>query len=120
MVDTLFFVHPDRQSAEQLAGSYRDNGWQVAICQPSAPDALDRIAESRPVAAIFCLDSDCSDAMRSLAEKVLGDARLLRPLMVFVGGSPDDVAQSRAMMPFGVFVRPDELPWVLKRLAIKS
>lgn len=120
MVDTLFFVHQDTQAAEQIAEQYKARGWEVSVCEPDASDALDRIAESRPVAAIFCLDGECADEVRRLAEEVLGDSRLFRPLMVFVGGTPDDIAQARAMMPFGVFVREDELPWVLKRLAVKS
>lgn len=120
MVDTLFFVHPDGIAAEEIAGRYRTRGWEVSVCAPDASDALDRIAQTRPVAAVFCLDGDCADDVRALAENVLGDSRLFRPLMVFVGGSPDDIAQARAMMPFGVFVSEDELPWVLKRLAIKS
>lgn len=120
MVDTLFFVHADADAADRIAGYYRGQGWNVSTAVPAATDALDRIADSHPVAAVFCLDGECADDVHSLAEHVLGDTRMSRPLMVFVGGSPVDVARARQNMPFGVFVRQDELPWVLKRLAVRS
>lgn len=120
MVDTLLFVHAEANSAEQLADEYRGRGWDVSATTPDAPDALDRVAEAAPVAAVFCLDGECAADVSAFAEKVLADQRIRRPLMVFVGGAEDDVGKVRASMPFGVFVRLDELPWVLKRLTITS
>jgi len=120
MVDTLFFVHSDAAAADQLAGYYRAQGWQVESTRPTDPDALDSIVRTRPVALVFCLDSECAADVHGLAEQVVGDARISRPLMVFAGGSPDDIARARQNMPFGVFVRMDELAWVLKRLAVRS
>lgn len=120
MVDTLFFVDQDRDAAEEVADYFRERGWNVDCTQPAAPDALDRIAETSPVAAVFCLDGGCADDVLSLAEHVLSDERVPRPLMVFVDGSPTDITQARAAMPFGVFVHKDELAWVLRRLVGRS
>ena len=120
MVETLFFVHSDVASAEQLADEYRARGWSVESSSASATDALDRIAETSPVAAVFCLEGDCAQDVHDLAESILADGRLHRPLLVFVDGDSDDVAQARTSAPFGVFVRRDELPWVLRRLTAKS
>ena len=119
MADTLFFVHSDADAADELAGYYRGQGWQVESARPADPAALDSIAHASPVAVVFCLDSECAEDVHTLAEKVVGDARIARPLMVFAGGSPEDVGRARQNMPFGVFVRLDELAWVLKRLVTR-
>ncbi len=120
MVDTLFFVHSNQEAADQFAEEYRSRGWDVASADATATDALDRVAEASPVAAVFCLEGDCAAEVNHLAESVMTDGRIHRPLLVFVGGEPEDIAAAHAAVPFGVFVRKDELPWVLRRLIAKS
>jgi len=120
MVETLFFVHSNVESAEEVADEYRARGWSVESSSATATDALDRIAETSPVAAVFCLEGDCAQDVHDLAESILADGRIHRPLLVFVDGDPGDVERARISAPFGVFVRKDELPWVLKRLTAKS
>ena len=119
MVDTLFFVHPDAQDPDQIPQLHQLRGWNIAATGPHAPDALECMAEAGPVAAIFCLDGDFSGDVRTFAEAVLADERLGHSLMVFTGGTAQDIADARAIAPYGIFVRPDELPWVVKRLTIK-
>lgn len=119
MVDTLFFVHSDEQSSHELAQFYQLRGWEVASADSHAADVLDRMAAANPVAAVFCLDGDCGTDVNAVVARAMADERLSRPLMVFVGGSAEDVAAARSVAPYGIFVRPDELPWVLKRLVIK-
>jgi|GEM_PF-3502438 len=119
MVDTLFFVHPDEDAAADLAAYYSALGWNVATSGPLATDALDRVALSNPVAAVFCLTGTCIDEVHALAGCILGDDRLRRPLMVFVGGSDEEIAMARSDTPYAVFVSQEELPWVLKRLVAK-
>lgn len=120
MPDTLFFVSDDVVMCEALAQPYREHGWHTEQVLPDGPDALTRLAEARPLATICCLDGPSADKVRAFAESVLSDPRVVRPLMVFVGGTPDDIAQAKATMPFAVFVRAEELSWVLKHLAFKS
>jgi len=119
MVDTLFFVHTSDQNPDEIAAAYELRGWNIATAGPHAADALDRMAESSPVAAVFCLDGDCAPDVTAFAEHALADDRTNKPLMVFVGGETSDIAVARAIAPYGIFVRPDELPWVLKRLIPK-
>lgn len=119
MVDTLFFVHTSNRNPDEIAAAYELRGWNIAVAGPLAQDALDRMAASSPVAAVFCLDGDCAPDVNAFATNVLSDERTNKPLMVFVGGEVSDVSEARAIAPYGIFVRPDELPWVLKRLIPK-
>ena len=119
MVDTLFFVHTSEQNPNELAAAYALRGWNIAAAGPHVEDALDRMAESHPVAAVFCLDGECVPDVTAFAQLVLADDRTNKPLMVFVGGEANDIAAARGVAPYGIFVRPDELPWVLKRLIPK-
>lgn len=120
MPDTLFFVSDDVVLCESLAQPYREHGWHTEQVLPGDPESLQRLAESRPLAAICILDGPSAEAVCAFAESVVADPRVLRPLMVFVGGSAEDIAVAKVSMPFAVFVRAEELPWVLKHLAFKS
>jgi len=119
MVDTLFFVHTSEQDPNAIAAAYQLRGWNIAVAGPYADDALERMAVTSPVAAVFCLDGDCASDVTAFAEHVLADERTNKPLMVFVGGEASDIAAARTTSPYGIFVRADELPWVLKRLIPK-
>ena len=119
MADTLFFVHTSENDPNAIAAAYQLRGWDIAVSEPTAIDALDRMAESNPVAAVFCLEGDCGGGVMEFVEAVMADERTNRPLMVFVDGDADELAAARRIAPYGIFVRPDELPWVLKRLVVK-
>jgi len=118
--ETLFFVSDDDAAMRELAEPYRQRGWGVEFASPSADDTLDRMAATRPLAAVFCLDAQCYPAVRDLAHDVLTDPRRMRPLMVFLGGEPEQISVARAEVSVGLFVQPSELPWVLKHLAFKG
>lgn len=120
MSETLFFVSDDDATVHELAEPYRERGWGVEYASPDADDTLDRMAAARPIAAVFCLDEQCYPATRELAHAVLTDPRRIRPLMVFLGGEPEQVAVAKAEVSVGLFVQPSELPWVLKHLAFKA
>lgn len=117
MSDTLVFVDGDHDHAEGLAATYRDKGWGVLTAPADSTRTIELIAEERPVAAVFCLDGPKAFDACSLAESILYDQRGIRPLMIFLGGSAEDAKAAKSMVPVGVFVKPDELPWVLKRLS---
>lgn len=119
MAQRLLVVHGDQAEAERLASPYRDRGWEVECVLPSDAETVDVIAETKPLAAVFCIGNGEAGVMTALAEQVLSDARTLRPLMVFLGGEPTDVPRLKTEVPFGVFVNEDELPWVLKHLAFR-
>jgi len=119
MVDTLFFVHADDSAAADLAAHYSALGWNVSTSGPLATDAMDKVASSNPVAAVFCLTGDYVAEVHALAARILGDGRVRRPLMVFVGGSDEEIGLARGDTPYAVFVSQEELPWVLKRLVAK-
>ena len=120
MPETLFFVSDDSSELEELAAPYRDRGWGVEFASPSAGDAVDRIAETKPLAAVFCLDGACFPSTVKLAQTVLTDPRRMRPLMVFLGGDPEQIARAKTEVSVGLFVTEAELPWVLKHLAFKA
>jgi hypothetical protein len=117
MSETLVFVHCDQQQAETLAVPYRDRGWRALAAPADSTGTIELIAEERPLAAVFCLDGPKAFDACSLAESILYDQRGIRPLLIFVGGTPEDVETAKSMVPVGVLVKPDELPWVLKRLS---
>lgn len=119
MIDTLFFVHADENAAAGLAAHYSALGWNVATSGPNAADALEKVALTNPVAAVFCLTGTYIAEVHALAVRILGDGRVHRPLMVFVGGSDEEIGLARDDTPYAVFVNQEELPWVLKRLVAK-
>jgi hypothetical protein len=117
--ETLFFVDSDPLAAQGLAGEYQSRGFGVAF---SAPDlgAVDQVVAAQPVATIFALGGERAEEVCSIAESIACEPRAGRPLLVFVGGVPEIVGRAKAFAPLGVFVHPDELGWVLKRLTAKS
>ncbi len=117
---TLYLVHVDEETLEQIGGPLVSQGWDVKTIQPDAPDLTDLFASELPVAAVWCLEGDCADQVRMAAAGVLADERIVRPLMIFIGGTPEAIAQARASVPYGVFVNAAELPWVLKRMVYKA
>lgn len=119
-MSTLFFVHSDTAEADSLAAAYRGRGWSTITSGADAGDAFDRLLESQPIAAVFCLDGDRVAEVLTLAERVAADPLVGRPLMVFVGGQPDDAVRARATAPYGIFVGAEELSWVLGRLVLKD
>lgn len=119
MHDLLYLAHAEPAEGERLAAPFAERGWDVRVTAPDAGEALELIATERPLAAVFCLDSGETALFENLARQVLQDARTLRPLMVFLGGEADEVARLKSEIPVGVFVREEELSWVLKHLAFK-
>jgi hypothetical protein len=120
MPETLFFVHEDAAALDEMSGPYQERGWGTAGASPLDDDALDRIVDADPLAAIICLDGEVAPAAQSLAEKLADDPRGVRPLIVFIGGDKETAAQAKAAVPVAVAVSFEELPWVLKHLAFKS
>jgi hypothetical protein len=117
---SLFFVYQDQGIAEQLAAPYRARGWDVEVEPPDAADALERMESAQPLAAVFGLDSAPADGVVAFAHNVMDDSHLHRPLMVFLGGDAAAIEAARLAVPYGVFVRPEELGWVLKHLDAKD
>lgn len=120
MPDTLFFVHDDQAIADEVARPYRERGWHVEVSAAEAPDAVDRIFSVATLAAIFFLDGTPDGTAQALARALLADGRTPHPLMVFVNGSHEENDELRAEMPAALFVRLDEIPWVLKHLSFKA
>lgn len=119
MADTLCFVHTPGSSGEEQAVAFADRGWNIQQLDPNAEDAIAAIEASQPLATIFCLESECG-ATRDFAVRVLEDTELHRPLMIFVGGQAEEVEAAKEAVPFGVFVSPSELHWVIKRLVFNE
>lgn len=120
MATALFFVYKDLVAADQIAAPYRARGWSVEIEDPDADDALERMESAQPLAAVFGLDPAPADSVVAFAHDVVDDSHLHRPLMVFLGGDADAVDAAKHAVPYGVFVRPEELGWVLKHLDAKD
>jgi len=119
-MSNLFFVHCDVAQADAVAASCRGRGWNTVVSSAQATDAVEQVSASQPVAAVFCLDGECVDDVNALAAKVVSNPSCGNPLMLFVSGTPDDKVKARAIAPYGIFVSPEELPWVLKRLVAKT
>lgn len=119
MADSLFFAGDDVALRDALAESYRGAGWDVLLPGADMQSTLDSIAQADPVACILCFGDGPGDAMRDLALAINADTRM-RPLFVFVAGTAEEVAQTKAALPYAVFVRPDELAWVLRRMVVKT
>lgn len=119
MAQTLCFVQAAGSSGEEQARDFAEQGWEVEHVDPAAPDALDRIVAIAPLATVFCLEADCGNT-EALAEQLVVDQRLSRPLIVFTGGTPEQVEFARAAVPYAVFVSPSELHWVIKRLVFNA
>jgi len=120
MSSTLMFVCTDAEKCVALAEPLRAAGWEIKVSDPTAGDALEAIEAEAPVATVFDLDNGSDQASHELARALMGDPNLPRPLLVFMGGHADTVAMIKADIPFGVFVNPDELTWVLKHLIYKD
>ncbi len=114
---TLVFVYADDEAAARASEPFTARGIPVEVLAPDGEDCVDRIAEAKPTGVVLDISGDWTDPLL-VAQGVLADERLSRPLLVFVGGSPDSVTQCKATLPFGVYVKPEELVWVLKRLGI--
>lgn len=120
MAETLFFVHADCDACGAIAEEFRGRGWLVETAASPDGDTLERIEALGPTATVFFLEGCEVAPAEHLAQRILEDGKVHRPLLVFVGGAPDAVAEAKAAMPFGVFVRADELGWVLKHLTFKG
>ncbi len=118
MEETLVFVYADEAAAEQVSAPFSSRGYTVEILSPDGEGCLDKVAEAKPMAVVLDISDDWMTPL-VVAQGILADERLSRPLLVFVGGSADSIAQCKATLPFGVYVKPEELVWVLKRLGLQ-
>lgn len=119
MPNTLFFVHDDVLAAEEVARPYVERGWHVEVCPSDEQGAVDRILGAEALVAVFFLDSS-DGSCRALAHELIEDKRGGHPMVVFVDGDPQEIAQLRVQMPAALYVRLEELPWVLKHLSFKG
>jgi CheY-like chemotaxis protein len=116
--ETLVFVYADEEAAEHAAAPFSSRGHTVEILSPDGEECVDKVAEARPMAVVLDISDDWMTPL-VVAQGILADTRLSRPLLVFVGGSADAISQCKQTLPFGVYVKPEELVWVLKRLGLQ-
>jgi hypothetical protein len=117
MPDALLFFHENASEATRFAEPYSET-WDVFIAEPN-DEAIDFIAERKPLATMFCLNGGGHQSSVDFAKRVLADSRALRPLMVFIVETSDQSAEIKQEIPNGVFVHEAELTWVIKHLTIK-
>lgn len=117
MEQTLVFVYADSEAAARASEPFALKKIPFEILAPEGEQCLDRVAEAKPTAVVLDISADWTEPLL-IAQGILADGRLSRPLLVFVGGTPDSVKQCKETLPFGVYVKPEELVWVLKRLGI--
>lgn len=120
MANALMFVCVDASDCAKLAEPFIRDGWETRTVAPDAPDALSQIEDEAPVATVFDLDSGHGEAIRAIASALVSDPNVARPLLVFVGGDAQTTVALKADVPFGVFVKQDELSWVLKHLVYRG
>jgi len=114
------FVCNDADRCAQYAAPFRQAGWDTQTVAPDSADTLPTIEAASPVATVFDLDAGHGEAVRALAAALVADPNVARPLLVFVGGDEASVGAIKLDIPFGVFVQPDELAWVLKHLIYRD
>jgi len=114
------FVCSDEGRCAQYAAPFRQAGWETRTVAPDAADTLTQIEAEAPVATVFDLADGHGEAIRALAAALVSDPNVARPLLVFVGGDDATAGAIKADIPFGVFVKPDELAWVLKHLIYRE
>lgn len=119
MANTLCFIQAPGSSTEEQAHYFAERNWSVELVDPAAPDALDKIVDFEPLASVFSLEADSGDTI-PVAGALLEDERAERPLIVFVGGSAEQVEAAKQTVPFGVYVSSGELSWVIKRLVFND
>lgn len=109
----------EAHEAQVMLDTYATRGWETYAASAGDATAYERFVEAQPLAVVFCLEDGCSEATRGLAQRIFENPGSAQPLLVFAGGGPDDVALVRATVPHAVFVSPDEIGWVHKRLTAK-
>lgn len=116
----MFFLGTDTPRCASVAQDYATLGWNTPMGKADDFDIVDRLVEEAPVASVFCLEPDDGVAVADLTQRLMGDERFQRPLMVYLDGGAEQVERIKAVCPFGVFVTTAELAWVLKRLLPKN
>lgn len=114
------FVCGDADRCAEYAAPFSQAGWDTRTVSPDSPDSLALIESAAPMATVFDLDASSGVAIGALATELVSDPNLPRPLFVFVGGDQATIDAMKIDVPFGVFVKPDELAWVLKHLVYKE
>jgi AmiR/NasT family two-component response regulator len=114
----LVFVYADAESADRVSEPFASKGIDVVVLSPNGQDCLESVAAAHPTAVVLDISEDWTDPL-VVAQGILADERLSRPLLVFVGGSAESVSQCKETLPFGVYVKPEELAWVLTRLGLR-
>lgn len=120
MGNTLVFVCGEAARCEEMTAPFAEAGWQTKTVSAESSDALAAIEAEAPVATVFDLEAGHGAAIQSIAAALMSDPNVSRPLLVFVGGDQATVAILKEDVPFGVFVKTDELAWVLKHLTYKD
>jgi hypothetical protein len=116
---SLFFLGSDLGACSLIAEGYATAGWATRVVHTDADDVVEQIVAEEPVAIVFCLDTTHLNDVNSVTGQIIADARLRRPLLVYLDGTPEQNARIKQLSPFAVFVKNTELGWVLKRLVVK-
>jgi hypothetical protein len=120
VTSNLLFLGADEETCEAVAAECRVRGWGIVTAALGSPDVESKvISESAPAALVICLDGLRADQVSQIAARLAADDREDRPLLMFAGGTTEDVAQLKAVASHAVFVKPDEVDWMLKHLVVK-
>lgn len=119
MAGKLCFVTPSGSPAEEQARFFAEHGWDVAMIDPREEDAVERIIEVQPLASIFSLEDECPETLTA-ADALERDERSDTELVVFTGGTPEQISAAKTAVAHGVFVSPGEVYWVVTRLVFNG
>jgi hypothetical protein len=120
MAEVLHFVGYTNEESREAFDAYRRQGWEVSSSQGYADVEALSAAPGSPSAVVMRLDDGCCDEAIAFAKRVWDAASGEKPALVFSVEDPELVARARAAVSHGMFVRPEEVGWVLKHLNFRS
>ncbi|KAA3645459.1 MAG: hypothetical protein DWQ07_13405 [Chloroflexi bacterium] len=116
MKGSLFLIHWHEAEAEAHAEMLRRTDWQVEIECEDGARAAKKIKNKPPNAVIIYLTRLASHG-RHTATHLRESASTRELPIIFVGGNPEAVQQSRTKVPDGVFISEEELRQALVNIA---
>lgn len=119
MPDSLVFVYRDTQAAETLAQPYGARGWSTSVVAADDPKAVDLVCAAAPMVIALDAAGDISPAL-STACAALERHPDTDPLVVFIDPERDQRESAKQRLPYALFIKSEELPWILKHLTYKG
>lgn len=120
MAGVLHFAGYTLEDSQEAFDAYRRQGWQVSSCPDFSEDDAVAAASASPAAVVMRLDADSCDGAIVFANRLWDSVTGEKPALVFSTQDKEVIERARAAVAHGMFVRPEEVGWVLKHLNFRS